>query len=274
MAWWLQFGQQFSYEDQGYRETEWGDFYQKYGESYHSDPWECAEAKLAESHRGREREREQERERERERESVRDAAREREMKEECAREWERERVKAAEEERDRGRERERARELLVWQQKLEAEESRQWVRKLRMPEEEKDGVRESQGGNPVLFPISMSTVSAPSSCAADALAAAGDVRGRGGGFMGNRMHFGPVDSVKPIPPLAHPPRARSAVPVANGSAVALDVASSASLGSCWYGGHEARCPDAPSPLITFPNTTRSDSLCVLSTCVCVYVLLY
>jgi hypothetical protein len=273
VAWWLQFGQQFSY---GGREG--GDFYQKYGESYNSYPWECAEATLAESDGGREREREQERARDRQTEREQDGARERqtdrERKEECAREWERESEEAAEQERDRGREkdnereREREREIerLVWQQKLAAEDAREWVRKLGMPEEEEDEVRELQGGNPVLLPSSLSPVSARTSCAAGALAAAGEVRGPGGGFMGNRGDFGSVDSLPHTLALAPPPRARAAVPVANGSAVAVDVASSAGLGPCWYGGGGARYPDAPSPLITFPNTTRSDSQCVRSVC--------
>ena len=151
-----------------------------------------------------------------------------------------------------------------------------------MPEEEEDEVRELQVGNPVLLPSSLSPVLARASCAADALAAAGQVRGCGGEFMGSRMVLGSVDSHPPTPPLAPPPRARAAVPVANGSAVAVDVASSAGLGSCWYGAHGARYPDAPSPLVTydapsplvtFPNTTRSDTLCVLSMSVCVCVCL-
>jgi hypothetical protein len=277
VAWWLQFGQQFSHGDQGYGVREGGDFYQKYGESYHSYPWECAEATLADSDGGREREREQERARERQREREQDGARERDRdrgrREECAREWERESEEAAEQERDRGRERdnererEREMERLVWQQKLAAEEAREWVRKLGMPEEE-DGVRELQGGNPVLLPSSLSPVSARTSCAAGALAAAGEVRGRGGGFMGSRGDFESVDSLPHTLALAPPPRARAAVPVANCSAVAVNVASSAGLGPCWYGGDGARYPDAPSPLITFPNTTRSDSLCVRSVCLC------
>ena len=239
MAWWLQFGQSCSYGDQ------------QYGDSDHSYPWECAEVPLAEGGPdGKE---------EREREQWVGEGQGKE-EEEWRREWERKREEAERDkkrEHEEGRERERERERLSWQQKLEAEEARAWIMGLGRPEE----ARKAHGCDPMPLPIAISPVPALAASATDSSAAAGAFERRGGGYIGDGKEFGPISAAPPTPLLALSRGERGAVPGA--SASAADAAWSMGLESCGYGRRGGRCPDAPSPLITFPNTTRSASVCLL-----------